>query len=110
VLEEVGHSKRVLEEVGCHGLVRFPGIWVFVVCTYTRLPLSNDPGVLHTEYDTTNLSFRVYVRMTVPPCELVLVHGERDEFPVNMLHPSAWQMDNTDRLCYPSFGAAIYES
>ena len=84
--EEVGHGERTFNRVGRHGSVCITGVEVFW-CAHQRIcHCSINLGVLDTEYDTSNLSFRVYIWMTVDLCELVLVHGEPAELPAHMLH------------------------
>lgn len=63
--EEAGHGERTVDRVGRHGSMCVTGVEVFL-CAHQRIcHCSINLGVLDTEYDPTNLSFRAYIWMTV---------------------------------------------
>lgn len=63
--EEAGNGEHAVDRVGHHGSVYVTGVEV-LLCAHRRIcHCSINLGVLDTEYDTTNLSFRVYIWMTV---------------------------------------------
>lgn len=63
--EEAGHGERTVDRVGRHGSMCVTGVEVFLCANQHICHCSINLGVLDTEYDPTNLSFRAYIWMTV---------------------------------------------